>query len=156
MDAQCDPRVQRLATPRECSIFERNARDRSRDDLAQQARERWVTLTADAHVEAEEEDDPLRRELWQALSACEYVLGKAATGTRQIIRRRGLVRAAEQLACKGELSAGFEGLDEAGLLAYAWEHVVLRHPEAFSEAATQSARKRLEEYQQNAHAAEEG
>lgn len=147
MEGNCDARVQRLGTPRECAIFERNARERTREDLALQARRRWVELTAGEHLGAEEDDDPLRRELWEALSASEYVLGRNATGARQVIRRRGLVQAVDQLVRKRDLSAGLAGLDDAGLLGYAWEHVVLRHPEAFSEAAAQAARAQLDEYE---------
>lgn len=147
MEGQCDARVQRLGTPRECAIFERNAREHTREDLALQARRRWVELTAEEHVDAEEDGDPLRRELWEALSASEYVLGRNATGARQIIRRRGLVQAVDQLVRKSELSAGLAGLDHAGLLGYAWEHVVLRHAETFSEAAAQTARATLDAYE---------
>lgn len=154
MYEQCDARVQRLGTPRECAIFERNARERTREDLALQARHRWVELTADEHVGGEDDRDPLQRELWEGLSAAEYVLGRAATGARQIIRRRGLVRAVDQLVSKRDLSAGLAGLDDAGLLGYAWEHAVLRHPEVFSEAASLAARAQLDEYE--LHKAEAG
>lgn len=146
MEAQRDARVERLASPRECSIFEKNARDRGRDDLAQQARQRWVELSADARVAEGDDDEPLHHELWRALAATESLLGHPATGTRQVIRRRGLVRAAEQLATRDELSTGLAALADAGLLAYAWEHVVLRHPGSFSEAATRNARARLEAF----------
>ena len=147
MEEQCDARVQRLATPRECAIFERNARDRTREDLALQARRRWVELTAQEHVGAAEDCDRLQRELWEGLSASEFVLGRNATGARQTIRRRGLVQAVDQFVCKRELSAGLAGLDDAGLLRYAWEHAVLRHPEAFSEAAARAARAQLDEHE---------
>jgi len=147
MEEAYDSRVQRLETPRECAIFERNAHDRTRDDLALQARHRWVELTAEEHVEADDDRDPLRRELWEALSASEYVLGRNATVARQIIRRRGLVPAVDQLVSKRELSAGLAGLDDAGLLDYAWEQVVLRHPEIFSEATADAARAQLEAYE---------
>jgi hypothetical protein len=147
MEQETDARVQRLVTPRECAIFERNAQERQRDDLALQARHRWVELTAASQIEAEEGNDPLRGELWKALSALEYVLGRNATGARQVIRRRGLVRAADQFVSKGDLSVGLAHLDDAGLLDYAWEHVVLRHSDAFSEAARQAARQRLDEHE---------
>lgn len=143
MDEQCDVRVQRLATPKECRIFERNASDRSRDDLARQARQRWVQLSADDHIGVADEDDALARELWESLSAYEYVLGRSATGLRQTIRRRGLIRAAEHFATKAEMPVELAGLADAGLIDYAWEHAVLRHPEVFSGAAVEHARERL-------------
>jgi len=154
MDESSDVRVQRLTTPKQCLIFARNAHDRDRDDLARQCRHRWVELTAAEHLGTGEEEEPVDRELWQALAASEFVLGRNATGTRLAIRRRGLVRAAEQVVCKGELSTMFTELDEAGLLEYAWEHVVLRNPDAFSEQARESAQARLEAYELHKDAVE--
>ena len=143
MDEQCDARVQRLATPKECRIFERNASDRSRDDLALQARQRWIELSADDHVGKTDENDALARELWESLSAYEYVLGRSATGLRQTIRRRGLIRAAEHFATKGDMPVELAALADAGLIDYAWEHAVLRHPEVFSGNVAELSRERL-------------
>jgi hypothetical protein len=143
MDVQCDARVQRLATPKECRIFERNASDRSRDDLALQARQRWIELSADDHVGKTDENDALARELWESLSAYEYVLGRSATGLRQTIRRRGLIRAAEHFATKGDMPVELAALADAGLIDYAWEHAVLRHPEVFSGNVAELSRERL-------------
>ena len=142
MDEQCDARVQRLATPKECRIFERNASERSREDLALQARQRWVQLSADDHM-SEADGDALARELWESLSAYEYVLGRSATGLRQTIRRRGLTRAAEHFVAKGEMPVDLAGLANAGLSDYAWEQAVLRHPDVFSEAVVERSRERL-------------
>ncbi len=154
MDEQCDARVQRLATPKECRIFERNASDRSRDDLAVQARQRWIQLSADGHVGEADDDDALARELWESLSAYEYVLGRSATGLRQTIRRRGLIRAAEHFATKGEMPVQLAGLADTGLIDYAWEHAVLRHPEVFSGGAVERARERLAAHEREVASAE--
>ena len=154
MDEQCDARVQRLATPKECRIFERNATDRSRDDLAVQARQRWIRLSADDHAGKADEDDALARELWESLSAYEYVLGRSATGLRQTIRRRGLVRATEHFATKAEMPVQLTGLADAGLIDYAWEHAVLRHPDVFSAVAAEHARERLAAHESEAASAE--
>ncbi len=154
MDEQTDARVQRLATPKECRIFERNASDRSRDDLAVQARQRWIQLSADDHVGKADDDDALARELWESLSAYEYVLGRSATGLRQTIRRRGLIRAAEHFATKAEMPVGLAGLADAGLIEYAWEHAVLRHPDVFSAAAVEHARERLAAHERDVASAE--
>ncbi len=154
MDEQCDARVQRLATPKECRIFERNASERSRDDLAVQARQRWIQLSADGHVGEADDDDALARELWESLSAYEYVLGRSATGLRQTIRRRGLIRAAEHFATKAAMPVELAGLAGAGLIDYAWEHVVLRHPEVFSGAAVEHSRERLAAHEREMASAE--
>lgn len=154
MDEQCDARVQRLATPKECRIFERNASERSRSDLAVQARQRWIQLSADGHVGEADGDDAFARELWESLSAYEYVLGRSATGLRQTIRRRGLIRAAEHFATKAEMPVELAGLADAGLIDYAWEHAVLRHPEVFSEGAVEHARERLAVHEREVASAE--
>ena len=148
MVEQCDARVQRLATPKECRIFERNASDRSREDLALQARQRWVQLSADDHITEADDDDTLARELWESLSAYEYVLGRSATGLRQTIRRRGLTRAAEHFVAKGEMPVDLAGLADAGLIDYAWEQAVLRHPDVFPEAVVERSRERLAAFEQ--------
>lgn len=154
MEEQCDARVQRLATPKECRIFERNASDRSRDDLAQQARQRWIQLSADGHVGDADQDDALARELWESLSAYEYVLGRSAAGLRQTIRRRGLIRAAEHFATKGEMPVELAALADAGLIDYAWEHAVLRHPEVFSGKVVEHSRERLAAHERAVASAE--
>lgn len=154
MEEQCDARVGRLATPRQCAIFERNAHDRQRDDLALQARRRWVELTAEEQGSADDPPDALRQALWEGLSATEYVLGRSATGARQVIRRRGLVQAVDQFVCKGDLAVGLAELDDAGLLAYAWAHAVLHHRDSFSEAACAAARAQLDEHELNRPEAE--
>lgn len=153
MDEQCDARVQRLATPKECLIFERNATDRGRDDLARQARQRWVELSAAAHIGEADADDALGRELWESLSAYEYVLGRSATGLRQTIRRRGLVRAVEHFATRGGMPVELAGLADVGLLEYAWEHAVLRHPDVFPDTVVGHSRERLAAHEQEAAAA---
>lgn len=143
MDQPTDARVRRLATPEQCRIFARNAAERSRDDLARQAGQRWVQLSAEDRTGATDENDPLARELRESLAAYEYVLGRSATGLRQTIRRRGLIRAAEHFATKGEMPVELTALADAGLIDYAWEHAVLRHPEVFSGEVAESARERL-------------
>lgn len=153
MDEECDARVQRLATPKECRTFERNASDRGRDDLARQARQRWIRLSADGHVGAAD-DDALARELWESLSAYEYLLGRSATGLRQTIRRRGLIRAAGHFATKGEMPIELAVLADAGLIDYAWEHAVLRHPEVFDGAAVEHSRERLAAHERDMAPAE--
>lgn len=154
MEHATDARVARLATPHECRVFERNARDRGRADLAEQARARWIELNAAGDIEADPEadSDPLRRHLWTALAACEYVSGRRLTGPRQSIRRRGLVGAGEHFAGRGELPVALGELADAGLLEHAWEQVVVHHPERFSAATAESARERLSACEQREEA----
>ena len=44
-----DQRIQKLKTPEECEAFIRNARDRGREDLAEDAMRRMVELRATAY-----------------------------------------------------------------------------------------------------------
>ena len=145
MGQAADARVARLTTPHECLVFERNARDRERDDLGDQARARWVELSAARDIEADPDAaaDGLRRDLWTALAASEYVLGRRLAGPRQSIRRRGLVGAGEHFARRGDIVASLAELAGAGLLDYAWESVVVRHAAHFPAATGERARERL-------------
>ncbi len=138
-----DQRVQRLTTPNACAIFERNAHDRGRSDLAEQARHRWIELSAAALAGETAGHSALDDALWAGLSAQEYVLGRAATPTRQRFKRTGPAKTAERIVCQSESGVGLAVLADTGLLDYAWESIVMRYPEAFSEKAVARSRERL-------------
>ncbi len=145
MDEQYDARVARLTTPRECLVFERNARERGHPELGDEARARCIELSAARDMEADDAAaDPLRHELWTALAACEYVLGRSSTGPRQSIRRRGLLGAGEHFARQGGIPVTLAALDAVGFRDHAWESVVMRHQEHFTDATAKRARERLE------------
>lgn len=126
--------------------MEHNALERGREDIALLARQRRVELSAAQDIDEEGAEDPVRHELWRALHAYEQVLGRTGTRTRQMIRNRGLVAAADRMVQQKKESAGFARLAEAGLLEHAWESVVLRHPGHFSSGAIERARERLRAY----------
>lgn len=60
-----------------------------------------------------------------------------------MIERRGIVPAVEALVCRSSPSIGYTTLVEIGMEDLAFEAVVLRHPEHFSNAAIERSRVRL-------------
>lgn len=142
-----DPRIARLKTAKDCKNFATNALERGFPELAIEARERAVQLRAEAHGAT----TPVEKECLEAIYAFEEVKSEEngrrtkASRTWQIIKRLGIIPAVERIVTKREVSAGFTALAEIGLKEYAFEAVVLRHPESFSIEAQEISRQRLEE-----------
>jgi len=141
-----DPRVAKLKTVEDCEVFATNARERDAPELADQARERAVQLRADKHGAKSDAE----RECLQAVYAYEEVLSsqkgrrQPASRTWQMIQRHGVIPAVERVVTKREVSSGFTALADIGLMEYAFEAVVLRHPESFSQEAVTVSKQRLE------------
>jgi hypothetical protein len=140
-----DDRVKRLHTPDECEIFARNAEDKGRADLAAQARRRRVELQAQssgAHSAAE-------REALQAVYAYEEVLSQKngkrtrATRTWQMIQRHGIIEAVERAVNRSVETQGYRALIEMGMEDLAFEAVVSKYPDLFSDKAVEVSRERL-------------
>ncbi len=137
--------VAKLKTPEECAIFEKNVTERGRPDLALAARKRALELRAQqygAKTEAE-------RECLEAVYAYERVLSEKngrntrATRTWQMIQRRGIIDAVERAVNRESETVGYLALLEMGLEDYAFEAVILRHPEVFSPAAVAHSQARI-------------
>ena len=143
-----DPRVLRLDTPEACERFAKNATERRRPDLANEARERAIHLRAAAFGPASDAE----REALEAVYAYEEVLAKKngkrtrASRTWQMIERHGIIEAVERAVNRPFETAGYTVLVEMGLLEYAFEAVILRHPARFSEAAVSISRQRMSEW----------
>lgn len=143
-----DQRVERLTTPKECEIFAKNARDRNRDDLAEEAKHRAIQLNAIAYGS----ENDAERECLEAIYAYEQILsannGKAtkASKTWQLVKRHGIIAATERVIERTDVTAGYDALKEAGLEKYAFEATVLRHKALFSETAVTRSELRMEEY----------
>ncbi|WP_212745070.1 hypothetical protein [Hydrogenophaga sp. 2FB] len=60
-----------------------------------------------------------------------------------MIKRHGVIPAVERVVTKREVSSGFTALAEMGLQDYAFESVVLRFPESFSQEAVSISRDRM-------------
>ena len=145
MPSVVDPRVERLATPEECEIFARNAAERGRSDLAQQAKARAVVLRAAAHGAVTDAE----RDALAAVYAYEEVLSQRrgrktrATRTWQMIQRHGVIRAVERAVDRVDVTMGYSALQEMGLAEFTFEAVILRYPELFSADAVARSKERV-------------
>lgn len=143
-----DERVKSLKTPEHCEIFARNATAKDRPDLADEARVRAVQLRAEAYgAESEAENEAL-----QAVYAYEAVLtknnGKKTRASRiwPMIRQHGIIEAVERAVNRGAERQDHTTLVELGLEELAFEAVILRHADLFSEAAVQKSEARVSEW----------
>lgn len=143
-----DKRIENLNTPEKCAIFARNAIERDRPDLAEQAIKHAVELRADS-LGAESEAE---REALQAVFAYEEVLAKKngkkthASRTWQMIDRHGIIKAVERAVNRNTETQGYTALVEMGLEEYAFEAVILRHPGVFSKEAVLRSSTRLKNW----------
>ncbi len=144
-----DDRVKKIDTPEKCEVFAKNCIERGREDLAQEAKERAVQLRAKAYgAETQAE-----REALEAVYAYEEVLstknGKKTRAVRtwQMITRHGIIGAVERAVNRPTETQGYTSLVEMGLEDYAFENVILRYPDLFSEQAVSISRERMEQWQ---------
>jgi hypothetical protein len=141
-----DDIIQKLKTPEECMQLEKNVRERN-PDLAQKARRRAVELRANSYGSKTE----LELELLKVVYAYEEVLSEknkrrtAASRTWQMIKRHGLIHAAERAVDRNIEPAGYKLLAEMGMHDLTFEATIVRHPNAFSENAVSRAKERLKE-----------
>jgi hypothetical protein len=142
-----DPRVVKLKTPQECETFAKNARERGAPKLAEEARQRAVQLRAETHGAKSD----VERECLEAVYAYEEVRSahkgkrQRASRTWPVIHEHGILPAVERIVLKRTESVGFTALAELGLKEFAFEAVILRHPEYFSPEAVARSRERLTE-----------
>jgi hypothetical protein len=143
-----DERIARLKTPEECEQFAVNVQARL-PDLSRAARRRAVELRAALHGAV----SIAEREALEAVYAYERVLsvkrGKKirASRTWQMIERHGIIEAVEHAVNRKAETTGYAALVEMGMLDFAFEAVVIRHPELFSEDAIARSRERLSEWE---------
>lgn len=92
------------------------------------------------------------REALEAIYAYEEVLsimrGKKTRAVRtwQMLNRHGIIGAVERAVTSPRETQGYTALVEMGLEDNAFEHVVLRHPDLFSEQAVSTSRARIEQW----------
>ena len=140
-----DLRVLKLKTPAECESFAINAKAKGAPELAVQARKRAVELRAETHGAKTE----VERDCLQAVYAYEEVLSaqrgrrQPASRTWQMIQRHGIIPAVERVVTKRDVSTGFTALAGMGLMEFAFEAVILRHPESFSVEAKELSAQRM-------------
>ena len=144
-----DDIIRTLRTPKECEILAKNALERGREDIAIQAKRRAIELKAD---EFDAESDA-EKEAFQAVVAYEEVLSRKngkrtrATHTRQMINRHGVIEAVERVVNRPDDAAGYTVLVEMGFEEFAFETVVVNHPDLFSAKALDQAKSRLASWQ---------
>ena len=143
-----DKRIQRLDTLKKCENFARNATERGRPDLAKESRQRAVQLRAQEH----DAKSAAEKEALQAVYAYEDLLtnkngrNTRASRTWQMIKRHGIIEAVERAVKRNAVTQGYTMLVEMGLEEHAFEAVILRHPEVFSDEAVRISRTRLTEW----------
>lgn len=122
--------------------------DHDRPDLALEARQRAIELKAGAHgAETEAE-----RKCLEAIYAYEEILTARnkrrtrADRTWQMIKRHGILIAVERAVNRPKETAGYAALVEMGLEDFAFEAVVVRYPELFSEEAVARSKERIEQH----------
>ena len=143
-----DKRVRNLDTPKKCEIFAKNANEHGRPDLALEARQRAVELRAAEHGAQSDAE----KEALQAIYAYEELLsdknGKRTRASRtwQMIKRHGIIEAMERAVRRDAVTQGYTMLVEMGLEKHAFEAVILRHPEVFSDEAKRISKRRLKDW----------
>lgn len=142
-----DDRIKAIDTPEKCEIFAKNALIKGREDLAKQATARAVQLRAEKYGAKSDAE----KEALQAIYAYEETLtvknGKRthASRTWQMIKRHGIIEAVNRAVARPTETQGYNMLLKMGLEEYAFEAVILRHPEVFSEEAVEMSKKRVNE-----------
>lgn len=143
-----DERVAKLKTPEDCERLARNAMAQGRDDLMLQARRRAVELRAEAHgaMTAAERDCLAAVYAYEDILSSKHGKRTRASRTWQAISRLGVLAAIERCVDRPDGTAGFTALKDAGLENYAFEAVVLRHPDCFSSEAVVRATDRMSRF----------
>lgn len=141
-----DERIQQLKTPEECMQLAINVRAKN-PDLAREARRHAVELRATSHGIK----SAVELELLKALYAYEEVLSEKnkrrtrASRTWQMIKRHGIIVAAERAVNRKIEATGYKLLVAMGLHDLTFEAVIVRYPDKFSQEVVARAKERLEE-----------
>lgn len=142
-----DARILKLKTPEECDVFRKNAIERGNRELAMEARKRKVQIKAENYGELTE----VERECIEAVYAYEEVLSEKrgrtqpASRTWPMIAKYGVIETVERVVNREADAIGYTTLVDMGLKEYAFEAVILRHPEAFSTEAVEHSKQRMNE-----------
>lgn len=144
-----DERIKNLDTPKKCEIFANNALNAGREDLAKQAKERAIQLKAETYGA----ETSAEKEAIKAVYAYEEILsannGKKTRASRTwpMIQKYGIINAVERAVNRKAETKGYTVLLQMGLEAYAFEAVILRYPDQFSESAVEVSRQRMSEWE---------
>lgn len=137
-----DEIIQQLKTPEDCIRFIEKY-----TLLINKARQRSLELRVQNH----ENDLPIEKELLKAIYAYEEILSKKnnrrtyASRTWQMVKRYGVIGAAEKAVNRKFDAQGYKMLVEMGMQHLTFETIIARHPEYFSADVVKMANKRLKE-----------
>jgi hypothetical protein len=137
-----DEIISKLKTPEECIKFAEKCTTLAHEAYLRAIELRTLTHNVKNEVEAE---------LLKILYAYEEVLSKKnkkrtrASRTWQMVKRYGIIGAAEKAVNRKADAMGYRVLVEMGLQDLTFEAVIVRFPEAFSQQIVKLARSRLEE-----------
>jgi hypothetical protein len=143
-----DEMIKKIKTSKECEIFAKNAINKNRPDLAKQAKQRAIEIKAE-NFNAKNNAE---REAIAAVYAYEEVLTlknkrpTKASRTWPMIKKYGIIQAVERAVNRETETQGYNYLLEMGLQEYAFEAVVLRYPEFFSDECIEISKKRINEW----------
>ena len=140
--------VKRIKTPRECEVFSKNAIKRGREDLAQQAKERAIQLKAESYGAKTQAETDAIAAVYAYEAVLTYKNGKPTKASRTwpMIQRHGIIAAVERAVNRSSVTQGYEYLLEMGLQDYAFEAVVVKYPEIFSEECVAVSQSRINEW----------
>lgn len=154
-----DDRVKKIKTSQQCEVFEKNAIDKGRPDLAKEAKIRAIHLAKEEKIraiqlkaEAYGTNSDAEREAIEAVYAYEEALSlknnkkTSATRTWPMIERHGILVAVERTVKRKTETQGYRYLLEMGLQDYAFEAVVVRYPELFSTDCVDTSKQRIAQW----------
>jgi len=140
-----DDRIKKIDSPEKCEIFARNAIEKGRQDLANEALLRATELRAESYGASTQAE----KEALQAIFAYEETLraknGKKTRATRtwQMIEKHGIIESVNRAVCRPTETLGYRALLDMGFGAFAFEAVILRYPAVFSPEAVRVSEERL-------------
>jgi len=139
-----EERLNLLKTYQECEEFARLVH-KSEPGIAAAARKKAIGLRASTHGAT----NAVELELFQAVCAYEEAASaksgrrSPAVRTWRMIKQHGIIPAAELVVNAAKETPGNATLVEFGLSEFAFEAVILRHPESFSPETVLRSRDRL-------------
>lgn len=140
-----DDIISKLKTPEQCIQLAKNVIERN-PDLAKEARRRAVELRAIAYGSTKR----VELELLKALYAYEEVLTEKnkkttrASRTWQMIKKYGIINAAERAVDRPIEPNGYKVLVQMGMQDLTFESVIVHYPDAFKEEVVARAQDRLQ------------
>lgn len=143
-----DERIEKMTSVESCERYISNAIRLGNAELEKQARLRALQIRADEYGHT----NPAERDCLCAVFAYEQVLtaknGRKTRASRTwpLIKKHGILMAAEKAVDKDGETAGYQALVQMGLQDVAFEAVILRYPEQFSESAVQHAQERMKSH----------